>query len=109
MRRHFIAFPNQAELFEIVRSIAHPEDFAVVGDEKVKWLINIAMWYRSQDVVKKITAPEIAHLIGDLAVLETKQERVQALLSWFSPHREDWAVVAKYNQGGIKYLEGMLK
>jgi hypothetical protein len=44
-----------------------------------------------------------------LAALEAKQDRVQALVGWFSPHREDWEVLAKFNKGGLRYLEGMLK
>lgn len=108
MRRHFLAFPDATELFGIVKAICHQEDFSTVGAGTVKFLINLALWYRGKDVVKKPTAPELAHLVADLAVLQGKGDKLQALLSWFSPHREDWKVLLTYNAGGAKYLQGML-
>lgn len=108
MRRHYIAFPDASELFNIVKAICHDDDFKEVGQETVKFLINLALWYRGQDVVKKPTAPELAHLVADLAVLKSKGDKMQALLSWFSPHREDWKVLINYNKGGVKYLQGMI-
>ena len=84
-------------------------EFEAVGTERIKWLIALAFWYRKQDVVKKITPPEIARLISDLAFLaDDKDAKLFSLFSWFSPHQEDWAVLLKYNQGGEKYLKGKL-
>lgn len=112
MRRHYLAFPHADELFGIIKSMCRPADISAVGESTVKFLICVAYWYRMQkEVVKKVTAPEIANLIADLAFLQDKcysKERVQALFSWFSPHREDWAVLLNYNPGGAKYFEGML-
>lgn len=108
LRRERMLFPSETELFGIMKAMVTAEDFNVVGTEKVKFLIKLALWYRTQDVVKKITPPEIARLISDLAFLECKNEKVQSLFSWFSPHQEDWEVLLKYNAGGEKYLKGML-
>lgn len=109
MRRLHIPFPSADELFTIVKSMVNADDFQAVGHETCRFLVTLAMWSRSQDVIKKITAPEIARLIGDLAALEDKKERLTALFSWFSPHREDWEILSKFNAGGVKYLEGMMK
>lgn len=108
MRRMRLSFPNKELLHSIIKTIVPTEDYSIVGDEKVKFLVNLALWYREQDVVKKITPPEIARLVSDLAFVETKEQKLECLYSWFSPHTEDWAVLEKYNKGGRNYLIGML-
>lgn len=108
MRRHVLTFPSESEVFDIVKNI-ESDSCKEIGYDKVKFLINLAFWYRTQDVIKKITAPEIARLVGDLSVLEDTNERLNALFTWFSPHKSDWEILVKYNAGGVKYLKGMLK
>jgi MoxR-like ATPase len=109
LRRLRLNFPTEQELFLILQSMVETAEFEAVGTERIKWLIALAFWYRKQDVVKKITPPEIARLISDLAFLaDDKDAKLFSLFSWFSPHQEDWAVLLKYNQGGEKYLKGKL-
>lgn len=111
VRRVRLQFPTEKELLQIIPAILHQcgagEDLEKVGIEKLKFLINLALWYRKQDVDKKITAPEIARLVSDLAWLESKEEKLESLLSWFSPHEDDWKIIL--SQKGEKYLLGMLK
>ncbi len=108
LRRKKFLFPDAEQLLAIVKAIV-PEDAKHLGDTKIKFLINMALWYRDQEVVKKITPPEIARLVSDFTVCATDDEKAEVIFSWFSPHEEDWATLLKYNKGGLKYILGMLK
>lgn len=110
LRRKKFLFPSAEELVTIVKSIV-PQQASLLGDAKVKFLVSLALWYREQgDVVKKITPPELARLVSDLTVCENEDQRSEVILSWFSPHQEDWAVLNRYsNNGGLRYITGMLK
>ena len=110
LRRKKFQFPNSEELVHIVKTIV-PVESEKLGDTKLKFLVNLVIWYREQqDVVKKITAPEMARLVSELTVCQDEDQRSEVVLSWFSPHEEDWAVLNRYgNNGGIRYITGMLK
>ena len=98
--------PPEAEL-KIVKEMVGETVFSKVGEKTVKFLIAIANAMRKQEcVIKKVTTPEISRLVFDFAEVEDKDMRVELLLTWFSPHREDWEILLK--EFPVKYLRGML-
>lgn len=108
LRRKKFLFPEEEQLLSIIKAIV-PEAARQFGESKIKFLIKLALWYRGQEVVKKITPPELARMVSDLTVCVSDEEKSEVIFSWFSPHVEDWATLIKYNQGGIKYILGMLR
>ena len=98
--------PPEAEL-KIVKEMVGEAVFSKVGEKTVKFLIAIANAMRKQEcVIKKVTTPEISRLVFDFAEVEDKDMRVELLLTWFSPHKEDWEILLK--EFPVKYLRGML-
>lgn len=113
LRRKRFLFPTKNEMKAILPSILDSwgiySDYEAVGEKTCNFIIALAMWYRKQEgVIKKITPPEIARLVSDLAVLEDKDERLESLLSWFSPHESDHDIILSVHKGGKKYIQGLL-
>lgn len=123
MRYWALPYPSRTEELERLQT-KHPEEFEILGEEKVKFLINVAKSYReTKGIKRKIVTNQIGRLMRDLVTLLPKDysklsakeksnneiEVNETICSWFSPYFADWDILNKIKVDGKQGLTNIYK